>query len=169
MKNIDSKVLNSKLKQQQAIVIDVRTPAEYRSEHIPNSYLLPQDKVSIENLPKKNKTIVFVCRSGRRSVNVCEKFTINHPELDVYSLHGGINAWKEAGFSTISSGKTIISLDRQIQIVAGSLVLTGVIIGAFVNPWFYLISGFVGAGLLFAGISGWCGMGKLLSLMPWNK
>lgn len=169
MKNINPHDLKQKLDNQHVILVDVREPAEYRAEHIPNSYLVPLNEVSISKLPVKNKAVVFLCRTGRRSGNVCEKFMLHHPEIDAYSLNGGINAWKESGFDVVTSSSKFIPLERQIQLAAGSLVLAGVIGGAFFNPACYLLSGFVGCGLIFAGLTGWCGMGRLLSKMPWNK
>lgn len=78
-------------------------------------------------------------------------------------------AWKAKGLTTIKSTKAPIDLMRQVQIIAGSLVVLGVILGLFISPNYILISGFVGAGLLFAGVSGFCGMARILSFMPWNK
>lgn len=169
MKSINAHDLKIKLEQERAVVIDVREPAEFRSEHILNSFSIPQSKVSVTNLPTRDKSIVFVCRSGKRSSVVCENFVHLHPDIDVYSLHGGINAWKDAGYDVVNFGRRVIPLDRQIQLVAGTLVFLGVVIGFFVTPAFYLLSGFVGCGLMFAGLTGWCGMGKILAMMPWNK
>ena len=88
---------------------------------------------------------------------------------DVCVLEGGLSAWKEAGLPTRLDRKQPIELQRQVMIVAGSLVVTGLLLGAFVSPWFAAISAFMGCGLVFAGISGWCGLAKFLMLMPWNK
>lgn len=169
MRNISPVDLSHKLANDQVVIVDVREPAEYRSEHIPHSYSLPLGEVSLSKLPTKNKSVVFLCRSGRRSNEACEKFIKLHPEIDVYSLQGGLDAWKSAGFSISSTSGGVLPLERQIQFVAGTLVLTGVVLGAFIMPAFYLLAGFVGCGLMFAGLTGWCGMGKLLALMPWNK
>lgn len=169
MKNITPLDLKNKLENDQAILVDVREPAEFRAEHIPNAYLMPQSEVSISKLPVKNKTIVFICRSGIRSSSVCQKFVTNHPEIDAYSLSGGINAWRDAGYDIVTSSHKIMPLERQIQLAAGLLVLSGVIAGALINPIAYLLSGFVGCGLTFAGLTGWCGMGRLLAKMPWNQ
>jgi hypothetical protein len=84
------------------------------------------------------------------------------------SVEGGTKACEHTDLPLVR-GKKAISLERQVRIVAGSLVLIGVILGTWVHPYFYGLSGFVGAGLLFAGISDTCGMGMLLSKMPWNQ
>ena len=91
------------------------------------------------------------------------------PAAETYVLEGGIEAWKKAGLPTAVDRSQPIEINRQVQIAAGSLVLAGVVLGALVSPGFYLLSGFVGAGLTFAGISGFCGMARLFALMPWNR
>jgi rhodanese-related sulfurtransferase len=84
-------------------------------------------------------------------------------------VDGGIEAWKKAGLPVLRDARQPMEMQRQVQITAGTLVLLGVVLGHFASPAFYAISAFVGAGLTFAGISGWCGMAKLLALMPWNR
>ena len=84
-------------------------------------------------------------------------------------LEGGIEAWKAAGLPIISDKSKPIEIMRQVQIVAGSLVLLGVTLGYLVDPSLFLVSGFIGAGLTFAGTTGWCGMAKLLAFLPWNR
>jgi hypothetical protein len=92
-----------------------------------------------------------------------------NPSLDVVSLEGGIVAWSQAGFNVKKSGSTILPLDRQTQITTGFIAFSGTILGALINPGFYILPGFIGAGLMFAGLTGWCGMAKLLAKMPWNR
>jgi len=87
---------------------------------------------------------------------------------DCYILEGGIDAWRKAGLATVTERRPI-EVMRQVQITAGSLVLIGVVLGLLVAPAFLGLSAFVGAGLVFAGASGWCGMARLLALMPWNR
>ena len=84
-------------------------------------------------------------------------------------MQGGINGWKKAGFNTVVDKKQPFPLMRQVQIAAGSLVLGGTLLGLFAAPGFFAVPLFVGCGLIFAGVSGWCGMAKLLAVMPWNK
>ena len=88
---------------------------------------------------------------------------------DAYYLEGGLDAWKRAGLPVHANKKTPLELMRQVQITAGSLVLVGVLLGAFVHPAFFALSGAIGAGLVFAGASGWCGLAQVLRLAPWNR
>ena len=109
------------------------------------------------------------CRSGRRSADACQQLLAENPTLTVSTLVGGIEAWEQAGFPIQRSGQAVLPLDRQTQVVAGAMALTGTLLGTFVQPLFYVLPGFVGAGLMFAGLTGWCGMAKLLAKMPWNQ
>ena len=169
MNLITAKNLKSKLANKEIILIDVREPAEYNTENIPGSHLIPLSQMSIKLVPSTSLPIVLHCQSGRRSLEACKKLSQQDPNLTLYSLDGGIIAWKEAGHEVKIGTKKIISIDRQTQIVTGALTLTGVILGGLIHINFYYLSAFVGIGLLFAGISGWCGMAKLLCVMPWNK
>ena len=164
--------LENKLQLSEVILIDVREPDEFANEHIPNAISIPMDVVdeNIDIFPS-DKKIVFQCKSGDRAKIVCSRCSDKSRECSFYILEGGIESWKNQGKKLISSNQKTFKLPlmRQVQICAGSLVLLGVILGFIVNTnWFYL-SGFVGAGLIFAGISGFCGMAVLLSKMPWNK
>ena len=86
-----------------------------------------------------------------------------------YVVDGGIEAWKQAGLPVARNARAPLELMRQVQIAAGSLILLGAVLAATLSPWFLLLSGFVGAGLVFAGVSGFCGMALLLARMPWNR
>ena len=88
---------------------------------------------------------------------------------EVFHLQGGLPTWKAAGYLTEVNRNAPISMFRQIQIVAGSLVFVGTVLGAFVSPWFLILSGFVGAGLIFAGITNTCAMAILLAKLPYNQ
>ena len=107
--------------------------------------------------------------SGARTKGNAIKLAAAEPACEAYILDGGLDAWKKAGLPVTLDRSQPIDIMRQVQIVAGSLVLTGVVLGALVSPGFYALSGFVGAGLLFAGASGFCGMARLLAVMPWNQ
>jgi rhodanese-related sulfurtransferase len=89
--------------------------------------------------------------------------------LETYILEGGIDAWKKAGLPVALDRKAPLPTMRQVQIVAGSLVALGTVLGATVAPAFYALSAFVGIGLVFAGVTGICGMERILALMPWNR
>jgi rhodanese-related sulfurtransferase len=151
------------------VLIDVREPSEHAGERIHGAQNVPLGTIDPSSLRVKHgdKRVVFHCRSGTRSSEAATKFSA--VEAQTFHLKGGIEAWKRSGKPTVrSAGAPKIDVMRQVQITAGSLVLAGVLLGAFVSPWFLILSGFVGGGLMFAGLSGWCGMAKLLAVMPWN-
>ncbi|MHC4448403.1 MAG: rhodanese-like domain-containing protein [Planctomycetota bacterium] len=155
----------------EAVIVDVREDFEHASERIEGSHPHPFSDLDPEEIRQLHgdKRIVFQCRTGRRSRDAAIRFGRDATE-PVFHLAGGIEAWKGAGLGTTrSSTAPRIDVMRQVQMTAGGLVLVGVLLGVFVSPWFLILSGFVGAGLLFAGASGWCGMAMLLGRMPWNR
>lgn len=151
-----------------ALLIDVREPDEYARERIPNSRLLPLSRLSISVDRFGAQQVIFHCRSGGRTAAAAERLTAA-ADGDAYILRGGLEAWKAAGLPVLKNKRRPIEMMRQVQIVAGSLVLLGVSLGALLHPGFYALSGFVGAGLVFAGATGTCGMARILSLAPWNR
>lgn len=171
MKTISTKELQSTVEKglpKDSLIVDVRTPAEYRSEHIASAENIPLDQIDkhLEQL-KGYKTIYVHCRSGARSTQACEK--LHQHQLDnMVNVEGGIAAWSSAGFQTIK-GKKSYSIMQQVQITAGGLAFAGALLAHFYDPRFIWLSGFVGAGLLFAGLTGTCAMASCLSKMPWNK
>ncbi len=169
MKTIVASELKKRLDKDEVLLIDVREPAEHRGEYIDGACLIPLGEITIEKLPSTKRPIVIHCRSGKRSADACAKLLAINPSLDVASLEGGIVAWSQAGFNVKKSGSAILPLDRQTQITAGLIAFSGTILGALINPTFYILPGFIGAGLMFAGLTGWCGMAKLLAKMPWNR
>lgn len=169
MKTITALELKKRLDKDQVLLIDVREPVEHRGEFIDGACLIPLGEISIDKLPSTKRPIVIHCRSGKRSADACAKLLAINASLDVASLEGGIVAWSQAGFNVKKSGSTILPLDRQTQIAAGFIAFSGTILGALINPTFYILPGFIGAGLMFAGLTGWCGMAKLLAKMPWNR
>lgn len=153
-----------------ALLLDVRTPAEFAEVHIPGSVLNPLDRldpVSVRQLAEGKSACVLVCRSGGRAAQAAKALQAAGI-LKLAVLDGGIIAWQSAGLE-VTRGRKTISLERQVRIGAGSLVLLGVVLGFAAHPAFFLLSGFVGTGLVFAGITDWCGMGLLLARMPWNQ
>ena len=154
---------------QSLVLIDVREPAEYRTVCIKQAQLIPLGEITSDKLPTKKKKIVLQCRLGGRSQKAAEKLLAEDASLDVYSVDGGIEAWVQAGYPVKKSGGAVLPLDRQTQITAGFLVFSGTIMGAIVDPWWYVLPGFIGAGLMFAGLSGYCGMARVLARMPWNQ
>lgn len=171
IKSIDAKTANEWLCKKEAVLIDVREPEEYHAIHILGAHLIPVGAIEINKLPPEayNKKIIVHCKLGIRGGMACEKLLNENPNLDIYNLEGGIDQWKNANLPTEINKDAPLDIMRQVQIAAGILVLLGVILGFLISFYFILISAFVGLGLLFSGITGYCGMAKLLMHMPWNK
>jgi rhodanese-related sulfurtransferase len=150
-----------------ATVIDVREPMEYASGHITGSLNVPLSRITQADLP--SGPLVLVCQSGNRSARALTQLIRKGHPHPVADLMGGVPAWQQAGFPLRKLKGAPLPLMRQVQIAAGSLVLLGVILSQTVAPGWIWLSGFVGAGLTFAGISGFCGMARLLAAMPWNR
>lgn len=153
----------------EAILIDVRESPEYASEHIPGAQLLPLSTFDPARVPQEDgKKVVVHCVMGMRSTQAGQKL-LDAGYPTVYNFRGGIQAWKEAGYPTAQGERRHLSLQRQVQMVSGSLVFLGTVLGAAVSPWFLLLSGAVGAGLVYAGVSDTCGMAMLLARLPYNR
>jgi rhodanese-related sulfurtransferase len=154
-------------------LFDVRTPVEYRAMHagiarpLPLDQLDPRQLLAQRNGKDSEKPLYFICKTGSRAAKACEKLAADGFE-NTFSVEGGTDAWERAGLPVVR-GKQSISLERQVRIAAGSLVLIGLILGVLVHPYLLALSAFVGAGLVVAGITDWCGMGLLLARMPWNQ
>ncbi|TVP78950.1 MAG: DUF2892 domain-containing protein [Puniceicoccaceae bacterium] len=151
-------------------LIDVRTPAEHGAVHIEGSHLMPLDRLDTQaagQLTKDAEVCILVCASGKRAATAMEKLAASGCEK-LQVLDGGVTAWEQAGLP-VKRGAKAISLERQVRIGAGALVLMGVVLGQWVYGGFYALSAFVGAGLIFAGVTDWCGMAMLLAKMPWNQ
>ena len=153
-------------------LIDVRTPVEYREVHVEIARNVPLDQLDEVALMQArngsaNEPLYVICRSGSRGQQACEKF-LKAGFSNVVNIEGGTMACVEAGLPVVR-GRMAISLERQVRIAAGSLVLLGAVLGWFVHPAFVGLSAFVGAGLVFAGVTDTCGMGMILARMPWNQ
>lgn len=153
----------------EAVVVDVREPAEFAGGHVPGAVSLPMSSLGTATLPAHGgMKLVLVCATGRRSGMSCAQVAAR-AEGPVYSLEGGLSAWRAAGGPVEGTGRQVLPLDRQVLIGAGSVVLTGVALGSLVHPGFYALSAFAGAGLVVAGTTGFCGMALLLARAPWNR
>lgn len=151
-----------------AVIIDVRTAAEYEHLHVPGSILEPLSELEESRMREVagGKPVYLLCQSGARARHAWKKLSAAGIS-DIAVVEGGIQDWEAAGLPVVR-GRATISLERQVRLVAGLLVLTGLILGATIHSAFLGISAFIGTGLVFSGITGWCGMGILLSKMPWN-
>jgi rhodanese-related sulfurtransferase len=174
MKSISPIQLHERQLRGEAIsLLDVRTPAEHNEVHVPGVQLVPLDRLDPGQLASangfaKDRSIYILCRSGNRARQAAEKLEKNG-FAECHVVEGGTIAWIEAGLPVNRGPSRVISLERQVRIVAGFIVLSGVLLAHFVHPSFIFLSGFIGAGLIFAGITDWCGMGMLIARMPWNQ
>lgn len=150
-----------------ARLVDIRDADEHARERIPGAVNVPLARIA--DLACDGRSVVFHCRSGMRTTANAAQLADAAGNEPVYILDGGIDAWRGAGHATIADRSQPLEIMRQVQITAGALVLAGVLLGHFVAPGFFGLSAFVGAGLVFAGATGWCGMANLLRLMPWNR
>ncbi|MFA6043722.1 MAG: rhodanese-like domain-containing protein [Phycisphaerales bacterium] len=153
-------------------LIDVRTPVEFREVHVDTARNVPLDQLDPAAVMEvrngsANDPLYLICRSGSRGQQACGKF-VKAGFTNAVNIEGGTVACVEAGLPVIR-GKKSMSLERQVRIAAGSLVLLGAVLGWFVHPAFIGLSAFVGAGLVFSGVTGTCGMGMILARMPWNR
>jgi rhodanese-related sulfurtransferase len=153
-------------------IVDVRSPGEFANLHAFGACLVPLDEldpVVIASQRQGDQTPLYIiCQSGGRATQACR-------QLDeagvgpVFCIEGGTAAWERAGLPVERGRGKVISLERQVRIAAGSLVFLGVLLAWRVHPIFLIVPAFIGAGLVFAGITDYCGMGMLLSKMPWNR
>lgn len=152
-----------------AILIDIREEDEFARRHIPGALSRPLSGWSKAGLPvTPDQDVIFTCRSGMRTAGACNQLAarIVNP---AYVLEGGVDAWDKAGHPLVIDSKAPLEIMRQVQIAAGLLVLIGIVGGFLLTPALFAISAFVGAGLTFAGATGFCGMARLLLLAPWNQ
>lgn len=152
-------------------LVDVRTPAEFREMHVAFARNVPLDRLDPAALMRarqgSTEPLYVICRSGNRGKMACQAL-LAAGFSDVWNVEGGTLACELAGLPVVR-GKKAISLERQVRIAAGSLVLLGLALGWWVHPVLLALSAFVGAGLVFAGVTDTCGMGMLLARMPWNR
>lgn len=153
-----------------ATLVDVREPDEHARARIPGARSLPLSRLEeAELIAQEQKPVLFHCHSGARTAAHADRLSTKAGLCEAYILDGGLDAWKQAGLPVATDRRQPLELMRQVQIAAGSLVVLGVVLGTLVSPWLYALAGFVGAGLVFAGVTGTCGLAKLLRMMPWNR
>jgi rhodanese-related sulfurtransferase len=168
-KNISPQDARAMVALDEALLIDVREPGEFATKHIPGATLLPLGKVTASDLPKTDKKIIIYCLKGGRGNSACNKITSEDESLTIFNIEGGITAWEQAGLPVKQGDRTVLPLDRQVQLTIGSAVLLGSLATHFIDPAFLIIPAFFGAGLTFAGASGFCGLARVMAKMPWNQ
>lgn len=153
-------------------LIDVRMPTEFREVHATDARNVPLDSLKPELVmqqhePGDAEPLYVICKSGGRSAMACKQFHEAGYE-NVVSVDGGTEAWDRANLPVVRGQKSM-SLERQVRIAAGFLVLLGAVLAMVLDPLYAGLSAFVGAGLIFAGVTDTCGMGMMLAKMPWNR
>jgi rhodanese-related sulfurtransferase len=167
---IDATTVKSWLDRGEAVLVDVREPAEFAAEHIAGAHSVPLSRLSWEALPEHaGKKLVMQCLRGARGGNACASLLKHQGDAEMYNLDGGLDAWKAVGLPTVKGTQRVLPLDRQVQLTIGIVLLTGFLLGQMVSASFFWLMAFFGAGLTFAGATGFCGLAMLLARMPWNK
>ena len=152
-------------------LLDVRTPPEYLSAHVPGAKLMPLAELDVDAILAEHepgRPIYVLCQAGARAIKAIEQFHHAGCE-DCVLVEGGTQAWMDAGLPVHRSVRSVLPLMRQVQIVVGFFSAAGAILALAVNSWFAIVPLCMGCGLLFAGLSGNCGMAMLLARMPWNR
>ena len=169
LQEIDVSTLKHWLDRGEVLLVDVREPGEYLSEHIPGAQLMSLSSFDPDQLKGvSTQNVVLQCQSGNRSAKAAQKM-FEAGFSQVMHLQGGLPTWKAAGYPTWVNRKAPISMFRQVQIVAGALVFLGTVLSVWLSPWFLIVPGFVGLGLLFAGVTNTCAMAMLLTRLPYNQ
>jgi rhodanese-related sulfurtransferase len=162
-------------REEAATLIDVRTPAEYRSGHAAGAISIPLDELHPDKLPDllgdtrlgHEQPLFLTCQSGVRAAKAADRLK-DAGFNNLFLLEGGTQAWNRAGLPMQRCGSAM-SLERQVQIIIGMLLVLKVFFGFTVHELFFAAIPIIGAGLIVAGITRWCGMARLIAMMPWNQ
>ena len=156
-----------------AVLLDVRTPAEFAAVHAEGAVNVPLDQLSAAAVekaagPLAGREVAVLCKSGMRAERACAalegKLPVSHAKVE-----GGTDAWVAAGLPVQRGVRRVLPVDRQVRLVAGTLVVVGVAAGLQVAPGWFGLSAFVGVGLIVAGAFDYCPLALLLARMPWNR
>lgn len=168
IQEITPQLAKQMLSENACVLVDVREPAEHLSSHIPNADLHPLGKISADNFAA-DKDILIYCQKGLRGNKACQKLLQDKPDLKVFNIRGGIEAWEQAGLETQSTDSAFMPLDRQVQLSIGILLIAFSLLTISVSTAFVWAICFIGLGLSVAGMTGFCGLGRLIAMMPWNQ
>jgi rhodanese-related sulfurtransferase len=154
-----------------AILVDIREADEHAREKIAGARHLPLSRLDEADLAlHQGRPVIFHCKSGARTAGHASRLAQKAGErCEAFIVEGGLDAWSKAGLPVVTDRRQPIELQRQVQIGAGGLAFFGTILGFLISPWFFAIPGFVGAGLMLAGVTGFCGMAHILMRAPWNR
>jgi rhodanese-related sulfurtransferase len=152
-----------------AVLVDIREPDEFARSHVAGAKSQPLSGWEQSHLTvDPDADVVFTCRTGMRTAGACDRLA-SRVAGEAFVLDGGLDAWRAAGLPVEEDASAPMEINRQVQITAGLMILTGVVLGFLVAPGWFGLSAFVGAGLTFAGLSGTCAMARLLMMAPWNR
>jgi len=161
--------VKARLDRKTAVLVDIREPDEFARRHVAGARSQPLSAFASAQRPlAADRQVIFTCKTGMRTGGACEQLAAAVAG-DAFVLDGGVDAWAAAGLPVVEDRKAPLEIMRQVQIAAGLLVLIGVATGLTLTPWAFGLAAFVGAGLTFAGVTGFCGMARLLMLAPWNR
>lgn len=170
LKNIDVKTVKQWLDTNEAILIDIRESYEYSIEHVEGALTIPVNQLTLEALPiTSGKKIIIQCHSGSGQRSKTAYKRIMDSDLEIYNVAGGFAAWKRAKLPTIHLKKTTLSIERQLFLVVGIILLLASGLTYFVNSLYILLIVALACGLIFSALSGWCMLNMLISKMPWNQ
>jgi len=159
----------ARLKAGRAVLVDIRDADEFTRRHARGALSRPLQGFEQAHLRiEPDRDVVFTCKSGMRTAANCERLTAT-VDGEAFVLEGGLDAWAAAGLPVEADRKAPLEMMRQVQIAAGLLILAGVALGYLVSPMLFGLSAMIGAGLLLAGVTGHCGMARILASAPWNR
>lgn len=154
----------------QVCLVDVRGAGEHQAQNIPGSISLPLDTITADQLQTyTSKNIVLYCQTGQRSDEAFKKLETSKQNLNLSVLENGLDAWKKAGYEINQQAGFYLPLHRQVQMTIGLLVLITSVLAYTYDIAFILLTGFFGAGLMLAGLTGFCGLARMMEKMPWNQ
>ncbi|MET4724487.1 rhodanese-related sulfurtransferase [Bradyrhizobium japonicum] len=153
-----------------ALLIDIREADEHAREKIPGARHLPLSKLDEADFAlHRGKPVIFHCKSGARTQANAPRLAAKLSDpCEAFIVEGGLDSWRKAGLPVVNDRRQPLELQRQVQIGAGSLAVVGTLLGLFVSTWFFAVPALVGAGLITAGVTGFCGMARILMRAPWN-
>lgn len=167
---VTAQTLKTWIDKDEAIVIDVRETAEFDSGHIAEAKSIPLSQVCASSLPHyADKKVVINCQHGARGTAACQKLQSDLKDAQLYNLEGGISSWIDAGFPIVGQPSCSLPLIQQVQVSVGIWILVSIALALTINPLLSLLAAIPGFGLIYAGLTGTCGLTNVLALMPWNR
>ena len=168
-RTIEPLTLKQWLAEGSAVLVDVREPAEHRASRIAGARLMPLSTFKPNALTAERGRLVLHCLKGGRGNTACEALLKANPNLEVYNLAGGIEGWVAAGLPVERGNVSVLSLDRQVQLTIGIVLLITTALSVLVHPAFVALAALIGIGLTIAGLTDFCGLGMAMARMPWNR